>query len=56
MSYDTIPGAEWRGRGHEGTEEARNDHGDDAEEVVEKTDQRRGIERGQGSVGTGGCR
>ena len=42
--------------GHEGTEEAGNCYGDDTEEIVEKADQRRGIERGQGNGGTGGCR
>ena len=42
-------GAEWRGRGHEGTEEAGDDYGNDAEKITEKTNQRRGIERRQGS-------
>ena len=49
-------GAEWRGRGHEGTEEAGDGYGDDAGKLTEKTSQRRGIERGQGSGGTGGRR
>ena len=44
------PGAECRGRRHEGTEEAGlSDHGDDAEEVIEETDPRRRIEGRQGS-------
>ena len=41
-----------RRQGHQGTKEARVSHKDETKEVVKRVDQRRRIERRQGSDGT----
>ena len=46
--------AKRRGRRHKGTEGEGGSHGDETEEVVKETYQRRRIKRGEGSDGAGG--